>query len=344
MGKNAVVQAVVATLLTVVQGQVPVWSQCGGIYYTSSTVCAAGSVCSKINDWYSQCLPAASVSPTPTTASPSSSSQPLTVTPSSIPTVNPTTSSPPATSTPSTGGEPPITNNGVSSYNWCGKRKWIALTFDDWWPSPAIDDILADLKANNLKASFFLSPGLSSPDPDICTKLKNVLAAGHSINSHSYSHPHFPQLTAEQRATELKQAEDVVYNQCGLPAGTMKQFRPPYVDLNREIALEVNKAGYTVVSCTYDPVDWDSSTNQLSTVWANSLQRFSELPAGSSAVVLHHTWAYVETGTKGIIAKYKNYFAPLGYEFVTVNQCFEACLADGDCKLVSPNTPGVFDF
>ncbi|KAG9412159.1 hypothetical protein AC1031_015096 [Aphanomyces cochlioides] len=243
----------------------------------------------------------------------------------------PETSSPPATSTPSSGGQPPITNNGVSSYNWCGKRKWIALTFDDWWPSPAIEDILADLRANYLKASFFLSPGLSSPDPDICTKLKNVLAAGHSINS-------------QQRATELKQAEDVVYNQCGLPAGTMKQFRPPYGELNRDIALEVNKAGYIVISWTYHPVDWDSSTNQLSTVWANSLQRFSGLPSGSSAVILHHTWAYVEIGTKGIIAKYKNYFAPLGYEFVTVNQCFEACLADGDCKLASSNSPGVYDF
>ncbi|KAH9111197.1 hypothetical protein LEN26_002110 [Aphanomyces euteiches] len=331
--KSIYVLASLASSVAFVQAQVAPWGQCGGLNYSGSTVCAAGTVCVKQNDFYSQCLPASNTPP------------------SSNPTVTPTTARPPPTASaspttivPSSSGQPPITNNGVSSYNWCGKRKWIALTFDDWWPSPAIDDILADLKTNNMKASFFLAPGMSSPDPDICTKLKNVLAAGHSINSHSYSHPHFPQLTAEQRATELKQAEDVVYNQCGLPAGTMKQFRPPYVDLNREIALEVNKAGYTVVSCTYDPVDWDSSTNQLSTVWANSLQRFSELPAGSSAVVLHHTWAYVETGTKGIIAKYKNYFAPLGYEFVTVNQCFEACLADGDCKLVSPNTPGVFDF
>ena len=78
---------------------------------------------------------------------------------------------------------PPATNNGVSSYNWCGNRKWIALTFDDWWPSPAFDDILADLSANNMKASFFLAPGMSSPDADICTKIKKVVAAGHSINS-----------------------------------------------------------------------------------------------------------------------------------------------------------------
>ncbi|CAK4079632.1 unnamed protein product [Aphanomyces euteiches] len=329
--KSIFVLASLASSVALVQAQVAPWGQCGGLNYSGSTVCAAGTVCVKQNDFYSQCL-AASNAP-----------------PSSNPTVTPTTARPPPTASasptttvPSSGSQPPITNNGVSSYNWCGKRKWIALTFDDWWPSPAIDDILADLKANNMKASFFLAPGMSSPDPNICTKLKNVLAAGHSINSHSYTHPHFPQVTAAQRATELKQTEDVVYNQCGLPTGTMKQFRPPYGDLNKAIALEVNQAGYTVISWTYDAVDWDSSTNQLATVWPKTLQQFNKLPNGSSAVILHHTWAYTSTGTKGIIANYKNYFAPLGYEFVTVNQCFDACLADGNCKL-SGFGPGVYD-
>ncbi|KAG9412150.1 hypothetical protein AC1031_015087 [Aphanomyces cochlioides] len=150
----------------------------------------------------------------------------------------PTSAAPaPSSSAPSSGGAPPITKNGVSSYNWCGKSKWIALTFDDWWPSPAIEDILADLKANNMKASFFLAPGMSSPDANICTKLKTIriLILG-SLK--------FLLLNARR----LKNVENVVYSQCGLPAGTMKQFRPPNGDLTKAIALEVNKAGYTAVS------------------------------------------------------------------------------------------------
>ncbi|KAH9079889.1 hypothetical protein Ae201684P_007598 [Aphanomyces euteiches] len=283
----------------------------------------------------------------PTTAPTKAPTAAPTTAPTKAPTAAPTTAptqAPPVapTSAPSSGGPPPITNNGVSSYNWCGKRKWIALTFDDWWPSPAIDDILADLAANNMKASFFLAPGMSSPDANICAKIKKVLAAGHSLNSHSYTHPRFPQISAAQRATELKNVENVVYNQCGVAAGTMKQFRPPNGDLNKAIALEVNKAGYTVISWTYDPMDWDSSNNQLSSVWPRSQQLFSKLPAGSSAVILHHTWAYTASGTKGLIANYKNYFAPLGYQFVTVDQCFDACRADGNCKL-SGFGPGVDD-
>ncbi|KAH8093705.1 glycoside hydrolase superfamily [Cristinia sonorae] len=36
---------------------VSVWGQCGGIGFTGSTVCDTGSVCSKQNDYYSQCIP-----------------------------------------------------------------------------------------------------------------------------------------------------------------------------------------------------------------------------------------------------------------------------------------------
>ncbi|KAG8905344.1 hypothetical protein FRC01_008384, partial [Tulasnella sp. 417] len=36
---------------------VAVWGQCGGIGYTGSTACDAGSVCTYSNAYYSQCLP-----------------------------------------------------------------------------------------------------------------------------------------------------------------------------------------------------------------------------------------------------------------------------------------------
>ncbi|KDQ10378.1 glycoside hydrolase family 5 protein [Botryobasidium botryosum FD-172 SS1] len=49
---------------------VPVYGQCGGIGYTGSTVCDAGSTCTYSNDWYSQCLPGAG--PTTTSRPPTS--------------------------------------------------------------------------------------------------------------------------------------------------------------------------------------------------------------------------------------------------------------------------------
>ncbi|KAJ7455391.1 endoglucanase [Mycena galericulata] len=49
--------------------QVAVYGQCGGIGFTGSTVCDAGSVCTTLNAYYSQCLPGtATTTATKTTA------------------------------------------------------------------------------------------------------------------------------------------------------------------------------------------------------------------------------------------------------------------------------------
>ncbi|KAJ6571408.1 endo-1,4-beta-xylanase A precursor [Mycena capillaripes] len=54
-GSLAVVLALVPTPLT----NAPVWGQCGGQGYTGSTVCEAGSVCYKENQFFSNCYPTA---------------------------------------------------------------------------------------------------------------------------------------------------------------------------------------------------------------------------------------------------------------------------------------------
>ncbi|KAH9107167.1 hypothetical protein AeMF1_017436 [Aphanomyces euteiches] len=88
--------AFVVTSLSCVQGQVGLWGQCGGIGYTGSTVCASGAVCTKQNDYYSQCIPSANT--------PSPSSNPTTPTPKPTPsTLKPSTSSPSTPSPPSSG-------------------------------------------------------------------------------------------------------------------------------------------------------------------------------------------------------------------------------------------------
>ncbi|EGN97356.1 glycoside hydrolase family 5 protein [Serpula lacrymans var. lacrymans S7.3] len=61
-----------------VQGQAALYAQCGGIGWTGATTCATGAVCTDINSYYYQCLPASSAtsvgggSPTTSTVSVSS--------------------------------------------------------------------------------------------------------------------------------------------------------------------------------------------------------------------------------------------------------------------------------
>ncbi|KZV90902.1 hypothetical protein EXIGLDRAFT_719843 [Exidia glandulosa HHB12029] len=101
MQKSIAFFALVAALPTAVFGQSQVWGQCGGIGWTGPTTCVSGSSCVKQNDYYSQCLPGASV-PTTTTPPPTTTT---TTTPPTSSSTSPTTSAP--TTTATTG---PVTN------------------------------------------------------------------------------------------------------------------------------------------------------------------------------------------------------------------------------------------
>ncbi|RPA81238.1 hypothetical protein BJ508DRAFT_115648 [Ascobolus immersus RN42] len=44
-------------LIAEANAQVGAWGQCGGINYSGATTCVSGHYCSKLNDYYSQCIP-----------------------------------------------------------------------------------------------------------------------------------------------------------------------------------------------------------------------------------------------------------------------------------------------
>lgn len=60
--------------------QQPVYAQCGGINWTGGTTCVSGTTCTKLNDWYYQCLPGAATTTSPTTTKPITTSTPTSTT------------------------------------------------------------------------------------------------------------------------------------------------------------------------------------------------------------------------------------------------------------------------
>lgn len=91
----------------------PIYAQCGGIGWTGDTTCVSGTTCTKLNDWYFQCLPGA------TTTSPTTTPPSTTIT---------TTSPPPAsTGFVKTSGTR-FTLNGQRYTIVGGNAYWIGLT------------------------------------------------------------------------------------------------------------------------------------------------------------------------------------------------------------------------
>ncbi|KAI7822058.1 hypothetical protein BC939DRAFT_398283 [Gamsiella multidivaricata] len=114
------------------------------------------------------------------------------------------------------------------------------LTFDDG-PTPNTVGLLQTLKTNNVKATFFVMGSNVVRNPEV---MKQEVADGHHIASHTWSHHPLTTLSNEQIVAELKWTEKAVMDTTGL---RMKYMRPPYGDIDNRVRAVVKKLGYIIV-------------------------------------------------------------------------------------------------
>ena len=74
---------------------------------------------------------------------------------------------------------------GRSVYRGAGRRRSIALTFDDG-PSPGTRELLAYLEEEGVRATFFQCGANVARHPELAL---DVQRAGHEIGNHTWSHP-----------------------------------------------------------------------------------------------------------------------------------------------------------
>lgn len=186
--------------------------------------------------------------------------------------------------------------------------KVVALTFDDGSDGKNITKILQILNTNKIKATFFITGKAAENHPQL---IKNIVAQGHEIGNHSYSHPDFSKMTAAQIKAELDKAEVAIKKATG--KSTKPYFRAPFGSVNTATLLAVGNLGYTkTIGWTIDTVDWKgiSSTEITNKVIAN---------ATPGMIVLMHAGEGA-TGTPGALQNMINQLKVKGYTFVTMNQ------------------------
>jgi peptidoglycan/xylan/chitin deacetylase (PgdA/CDA1 family) len=112
---------------------------------------------------------------------------------------------------------------------WLGLTCWrgrtdtnsVALTFDDG-PSPDTEGILDVLAKYNLSATFFMVGREVESFPGIAQR---VLAEGHEVGNHSYSHPSYLFQRAAQTHAQIRRAQSVIAETIGVRP---QMARPPY--------------------------------------------------------------------------------------------------------------------
>ena len=124
-------------------------------------------------------------------------------------------------------GVPHENRPGVMYWQGATDRHAVALTFDDG-PSPYTSKILAVLARHQVKATFFVVGKRVDQYPDLA---RRVVAAGHVIANHSYSHRNLNLETSADVASELARTESIIARTTGVKPAL---FRPPFGEEDRK--------------------------------------------------------------------------------------------------------------
>ena len=127
----------------------------------------------------------------------------------------------------------------------------IAFTFDSGWIfeyTPALLDILRD---QGVAATFFHRGKWAEANPEL---VKRIIAEGHLIGNHSYTHPYMDKLSPAQVSEEIELADQALEKLTGYKPWL---YRPPYGSCTPAVRQALAERGYThSIMWTIDSHDW----------------------------------------------------------------------------------------
>lgn len=216
-------------------------------------------------------------------------------------TTQPAQSTQPATSTPAAPQAPassapqvPAPPKGTVD---CAKLKCVALTFDDG-PGPYTAKLLDELKAADVKATFFVLGTSVRAHPDV---VRRAAAEGHIVGNHTMTHKQLSKLgLAAQRDEATRGAAQIAA--AGAPAPSL--MRPPYGSLN----ADTKKLGYPLILWNVDSEDWKNRNVAATTALIKKQTR------SGSIILMHDIHRSTVEAVPGIITWLKSE----GYTLVTV--------------------------
>ncbi|KAI8816578.1 uncharacterized protein EV422DRAFT_279422 [Fimicolochytrium jonesii] len=183
-----------------------------------------------------------------------------------------------------------------------------ALTFDDG-PYDYDAQLLSELANAGMKATFFVNGNNYGCLFDYAADLKNILAAGHQIASHTWAHPDIATISHDQLNYQMRRNDDAFMKILGMAPTYM---RPPFGSTNPAAVAQLSNLGYHVIN-------WDSSSEDANGASVEqSKQYLTNDMAKGATIVLNHSVVKttVTTLTPWFIQNYKN-----KYKWVTVAEC-----------------------
>jgi len=192
-------------------------------------------------------------------------------------------------------------------------RKIVALTFDDGPTSEGTGQILTILSEEHVKATFFVIGGELEQNLE---EGKKIVAAGHELGNHSYSHVRMLLVTPSFVRDEIERTDQLIRN-TGYQGEIL--FRPPYGKKLFTLPYYLSRTGRKTIT-------WDIEPDSYPEIAADA-ERIANYVAAAvrpgSIIILHVMYPNRRESLKSVKRIVERLRAE-GYEFKTVSELIAA--------------------
>lgn len=190
-------------------------------------------------------------------------------------------------------------------------EKVVALTFDDG-PTDNTDEILLILKEEGVKATFFVT---GREIEENLKEAKEIVAAGHELGNHSYSHKRMVLKTPSYIKDEIETTDELI-RKAGYEGKI--QFRPPYGKKLIGLPYYLDKHDRETILWNIEPETYPEIASDSTKI----VKHVSRNIQPGSIILLHVMYdSRTESmkSVKGIITNLKK----KGYTFKTVSEMIQ---------------------
>lgn len=126
----------------------------------------------------------------------------------------------------------------------------VYMTFDEGYENGLTPTFLDILKEKGVKGLFFVTYDFANREPEL---VKRIIAEGHVLGNHSWSHKNYSTLTPKEAAEDLTKLHDYVKENFDYE---MKYFRFPSGNFNEQTLAVVQSMGYKSIFWSFAYRDW----------------------------------------------------------------------------------------
>jgi peptidoglycan/xylan/chitin deacetylase (PgdA/CDA1 family) len=192
-------------------------------------------------------------------------------------------------------------------------QRLVALTFDDGPTRDKTAEVLRILREREVRATFFVTGGELAQNPDAG---REIVAAGHELGNHSYSHERMVFVTPSYVRREVESTDELI--KAAGHAGPI-HFRPPYGKKLLALPFYLSRHNRKTITWDVEPESELAADADASAITRRVLSR-----TRPGSIILLHVMYPSRAESMRAVPPIIEGLKRDGYRFVTVSELLAA--------------------